>query len=345
MDKTNKSSLVNEIAGKFLGSGKTEYVEKYSPELLVRFERKASLEESNVNIEDEYYGFDIWNMWEVSFLLNNGLPIHGVGKLVLPAESKWIVESKAMKLYFFGFAMEKMGDTIEEAISNFQTKVIADLNTQYEINIEFQFTQSFDVMKLSNNFEINDAFVNIFANCNIQNMVAYENIEITEYNESPDILKVIENAHFDDPMYEHMYKDVMKGTNPINASEPQVNMFAINTVKSNCRVTSQADFANGIIITKSKYTISSESLLKYITSFRNENHFHEECSHMIYDRIFKALRAVDPEAQVGVILLYTRRGGIDINPIRVSTPEMFNEFKFLKDIIDVNISWYKTSQQ
>ena len=88
MDKTNKSSVVNEIAGKFLGSGKTEYVEKYSPELLVRFERKASLEESNVNIEDEYYGFDIWNMWEVSFLLNNGLPIHGIGKLVLPAESK-----------------------------------------------------------------------------------------------------------------------------------------------------------------------------------------------------------------------------------------------------------------
>ena len=47
----------------------------------------------------------------------------------------------------------------------------------------------------------------------------------------------------------------------------------------------------------------------------DEYHFHEECAEMIYKRIFDIL---DKEDELFICALYTRRGGIDINPIRYS---------------------------
>lgn len=342
VDKTDNAAyeVVNEIAGKFLGSGKTEYIEKYDPSLLVRFKRSDSLESSNIDINDKYYGVDVWNMWEVSFILNNGAPIHGVGKLVLPAESKYIVESKAMKLYFFSYAMEKMGDTIEEAISNFESRVKQDLEKEYELSIDFKFTQTFDVD--TTNSQIVSHFQTMNAKFNILNNIDIININITDYDESPNIL-MIEDETKSEPLDDI---NLIRFLNYYDESnKPNAYMYAIPSIKSNCRVTSQADFANGYIIIESKNTFTSESIYKYITSFRNENHFHEECSHMIYDRMIKKLKEVDENAEIIVALLYTRRGGIDINPIRASSEKMLNKYSFITNLINIDENWVKTPQQ
>jgi 7-cyano-7-deazaguanine reductase len=47
---------------------------------------------------------------------------------------------------------------------------------------------------------------------------------------------------------------------------------------------------------------------------RKENHFHEEICECIYKRLWDLLK---PE-ELMVTCLYTRRGGIDINPTRAS---------------------------
>jgi 7-cyano-7-deazaguanine reductase len=47
---------------------------------------------------------------------------------------------------------------------------------------------------------------------------------------------------------------------------------------------------------------------------RKENHFHEEICECIYKRLWDLLQ---PE-ELLVACLYTRRGGIDINPVRAS---------------------------
>jgi 7-cyano-7-deazaguanine reductase len=57
-----------------------------------------------------------------------------------------------------------------------------------------------------------------------------------------------------------------------------------------------------------------ESLLSYLISFRNENHFHEEICEMIYKRLWDTFSP----RKLMVSCIYTRRGGIDICPVRAS---------------------------
>ena len=70
--------------------------------------------------------------------------------------------------------------------------------------------------------------------------------------------------------------------------------------------------------------------MKYIVSFRDECHFHEEICETIYMRFF---RKFFPEELV-VSCLYVRRGGIDINPTRSSNyslldKSLIDEYKYL----------------
>jgi 7-cyano-7-deazaguanine reductase len=67
---------------------------------------------------------------------------------------------------------------------------------------------------------------------------------------------------------------------------------------------------------------SPDSLAKYIVSHRTVSHFHEEICEMVYSHLMKKFK---PE-QLMVACLYTRRGGIDINPIRATHQYLIPEF-------------------
>ncbi len=86
-------------------------------------------------------------------------------------------------------------------------------------------------------------------------------------------------------------------------------------LKSNCLVTGQPDWGSVQIKYKGN-KIDHSGLLKYIVSFRNHNEFHEQCVERIYMDI---LRQCKP-SELTVYARYTRRGGLDINPIRSSRP-------------------------
>lgn len=86
-----------------------------------------------------------------------------------------------------------------------------------------------------------------------------------------------------------------------------------NLLKSNCLVTGQPDWGS-VFISYTGPKIDHEGLLRYLISFRNHNEFHEQCVERIY---------IDLMRQCGLEKLtvharYTRRGGLDINPIRSS---------------------------
>jgi TonB-dependent SusC/RagA subfamily outer membrane receptor len=83
-----------------------------------------------------------------------------------------------------------------------------------------------------------------------------------------------------------------------------------HSLRSNCRVTNQPDWGDVYIHIAGHRTVSPESLLQYIVSMRKENHFHEEICECIYKRLWDMLT---PQ-ELMVSCLYTRRGGIDINP-------------------------------
>jgi len=89
-----------------------------------------------------------------------------------------------------------------------------------------------------------------------------------------------------------------------------------NLLKSNCLVTGQPDWGSVQI----RYTgapIDQEGLLQYLVSFRNHNEFHEQC----VERIFMDLWTRCKPLKLTVYARYTRRGGLDINPLRTSHPQ------------------------
>lgn len=83
-------------------------------------------------------------------------------------------------------------------------------------------------------------------------------------------------------------------------------------LRSNCPVTNQPDWGTVQIEITTAYTLDKAQLLSYILSFRQHNGFHEQC----VERIFADLMMVYQPQNLRVCANYTRRGGIDINPIR-----------------------------
>lgn len=87
-----------------------------------------------------------------------------------------------------------------------------------------------------------------------------------------------------------------------------------NTFRALCPVTGQPDFAT-IYIEYTGQAIVEASLYLYLLSLRNHRGFHEECC----ERIFMDLSERAAPESLLVACHFTRRGGIDINPVRYSS--------------------------
>jgi 7-cyano-7-deazaguanine reductase len=73
---------------------------KYSPELLFPINRATN--RSILGIESNstpFFGVDIWNAYELSWLNHKGKPQIGIATFIVPAHSPNIIESKSWKLY------------------------------------------------------------------------------------------------------------------------------------------------------------------------------------------------------------------------------------------------------
>ena len=92
-------------------------------------------------------------------------------------------------------------------------------------------------------------------------------------------------------------------------------------LRSNCKITKQPDWGSIYIHMQADRLPDHASLLKYIVSLRNENHFHEEICEMTYKRLWDLFH---PEI-LAVSCIYTRRGGIDICPSRANQAEYLPE--------------------
>ena len=97
--------------------------------------------------------------------------------------------------------------------------------------------------------------------------------------------------------------------------QPVEEVLTSNLLKSNCLVTGQPDWGSVQI----RYTgpqIDQGGLLRYLVSFRNHNEFHEQCVERLFMDIWRQCKPV----RLAVYARYTRRGGLDINPLRTSHP-------------------------
>ncbi|MEP7186263.1 MAG: NADPH-dependent 7-cyano-7-deazaguanine reductase QueF [Rhodanobacter sp.] len=98
-------------------------------------------------------------------------------------------------------------------------------------------------------------------------------------------------------------------------AQPIEEMLVSHLLRSHCPVTGQPDWGS-VQIAYRGAPINHEGLLRYLISFRTHNEFHEQC----VERIFVDLMENCAPQQLSVYARYTRRGGLDINPFRSSTP-------------------------
>ncbi|WP_237060607.1 NADPH-dependent 7-cyano-7-deazaguanine reductase QueF [Microbulbifer sediminum] len=82
-------------------------------------------------------------------------------------------------------------------------------------------------------------------------------------------------------------------------------------LRSNCPVTGQPDWAT-VFVHYQGPALDREGFLAYVVSFREHQDFHEHC----VERIFCDLDALAQFKSLTVCARYTRRGGLDINPLR-----------------------------
>ena len=190
--------------------------------------------------------------------------------------------------------MSNFGQNTTECLNMCKQLIEKDLSTKTKAKVEISF-----LCENSERRNLFDKFVTI------NNFFNEQDLNITNFKESPEVLKSTDKKAID----EHYLK--------------------FDILRSNCRVTHQPDFGDLFIYYKSKKLIDYKSMVEYLVSFRNEYHFHEECCEMIFKRLYDILDKAD---ELFVCALYTRRGGIDISPVRY-TKNMTDILA--KDLIDL----------
>lgn len=97
-----------------LGSD-TAYVNQYAPQLLFPIQRDLNWHKRGIERDDlPFYGEDLWNGYEISWLNLKGKPVVRIAAFVIPADSQNIIESKSFKLYLNSFNLSRFEN--EEAV-------------------------------------------------------------------------------------------------------------------------------------------------------------------------------------------------------------------------------------
>ena len=210
-----------------------------------------------------------------------------------------------MKLYLNSFNMTPLGKTKKECIEMVQAFVANDLSVLLECHVvcKLHTVDSLDPYA-------NDVWVG-YGYPNVADLVDLDLVDFTAYKSDANQLELIDGDK--DGIYLHT-----------------------DLLRSNCRVTNQPDWGDIYVYMKGKQVITPESFAKYIVSHRKVSHFHEEICEMVYKHLWDKC---NPD-ELMVTCLYTRRGGIDINPVRASHEHLLEQ-----EFIDVQYINEKTLRQ
>jgi 7-cyano-7-deazaguanine reductase len=269
------------------------YKDHYDPSLLFPMARQLKRSEIGISADSKrplpFFGVDVWNCYELSWLTPRGKPMVAIAVVIVPADSINIIESKSLKLYFNSFNNTKL-----ENVDALRLLMQADLSEAVGTTVSVRIIEADDFGQ--NPLNVVDGqlrektlhpllYVAELEGLSIDRL----DVDCCDYSPRPDLLKA-------------------------NVEEPPVTeTLTSNLLKSNCLVTGQPDWGS-IQIQYSGPSIDQEGLLRYLVSFRNHNEFHEQC----VERIFMDILTRCRPNRLAVYARYTRRGGIDINPYRAN---------------------------
>lgn len=261
--------------------GKTSaYADQYDPSLLFPLPRQPKRDEIGIQDKLPFFGADLWTAFELSWLNQRGKPQVALAHFTIPCETPNIIESKSFKLYLNSF-----NNTRFDSLEAVQERLREDINEALWRGAPARLSSASVRVMAPEHFETQR--VQKLEGLSLDRL----DVECTDYSPRPDLLK----ADHDNP--------------------PVTETLVSHLLKSNCLVTGQPDWGS-VQISYTGAAIDQEGLLRYIVSFRNHNEFHEQCVERIFMDIMRQCRPL----KLSVYARYTRRGGLDINPLRTSAP-------------------------
>jgi len=174
---------------------KAEYDPHYNPGKLFPIPRKVKRDEIGVPDKLPFFGFDLWNHYEVSWLNENGKPIVALAEIQYGCDTPYIIESKSMKLYFNSFNNTKFNneESVKEIIKKDLEKNVGGL-----VSVNIFPLNTLNENKLYPNFE---------GEC-LDNL----DIECSSYEVQPTFLKT-ENELVEEILFSNLLKSNCLVTN------------------------------------------------------------------------------------------------------------------------------------
>jgi 7-cyano-7-deazaguanine reductase len=174
------------------------YRTDYAPELLFPIPRQQKRDELGISGTLPFFGVDIWNAYEISWLNLRGKPQVAIATITVPADSPNIVESKSFKLYLNSFNQTRLANT--EALL---TLLRADLSAAVgaPVHIALATPETFNQVKMG---ELDGLLLDRL------------DIEVENYSPAPDLL----TANFDETMVEETLTSHLLKSNCLVTGQP-----------------------------------------------------------------------------------------------------------------------------
>ncbi len=298
-------TISNNSDSSLLLGKETVYKNKYDANLLYPIARlntrQALLESGSLPFE----GIDVWTAYEVSWLNAQGKPQLRLAEFTFSHNTTNIVESKSFKLYLNSFNQTKFAS--EDEVKRTMLKDLTQA-ADGEVSVSFYGLDSTGELVID---ELPGYCIDEY------------NIHVEHYHPEPSLLLSAdfpENNALSEAEQGHGV--LGKKANKIDGLGDIVSneLLYSHLLKTNCPVTNQPDWAT-IFIAYSGKKIHPENLLSYLISFREHQDFHENC----VEQIFIDIQQKCQPSSLAVYARYTRRGGLDINPLRCSLDNSFGQ--------------------
>jgi 7-cyano-7-deazaguanine reductase len=275
-----------------LGEQTTDYPTEYSPETLYPIARSMGRDAIGWQDDKLTVGVDWWQAFEISWLNPQGISQVAIARFSIPASSPFIVESKSLKLY-----LNSINFTEFASWNDVQALIAKDLSACLQADVQVAL------------FGLND------------DLNGNETALLIAQPEGVCIDEALAGNTDKVALTEHPDASLLSASEEIEASSGsmvndgmQPYTFYSNLLRSNCPVTNQPDWGTLAVSITTDKPFNNANMLRYILSFRQHNGFHEQC----VEQIFADLSQYYQPSELMVRAWYTRRGGIDINPCRVS---------------------------
>lgn len=110
------------------------YQATYDPSLLFPIARQDKRNELGIGGTLPFFGVDIWNAYEVSWLNLRGKPQIAIATIMVPADSANIVESKSFKLYLNSFNQIRLAGT-DALLERLRADLSAGFGAPVQVNL------------------------------------------------------------------------------------------------------------------------------------------------------------------------------------------------------------------